>query len=57
MPDVVCLGQFTADVVVTPVNSLPEKGKTIFVDNISLHNGKQGKNELWNSHKTLRQKQ
>jgi len=39
MSDVVCLGQFTADVVVTPVKSLPEKGKAIFVDNISLHNG------------------
>jgi sugar/nucleoside kinase (ribokinase family) len=39
MPDVVCLGQFTADVVVTPVSSLPEKGKAIFVDNIYLHNG------------------
>ncbi|MHC4556038.1 MAG: carbohydrate kinase family protein [Planctomycetota bacterium] len=39
MPDVVCLGQFTADVVVTPVSSLPDKGKAIFVDNISLHNG------------------
>jgi len=39
MPDVVCLGQFTADVVVTPVSSLPEKGKAIFVDNISLTNG------------------
>ena len=39
MPDVVCLGQFTADVVVTPVERLPEKGKAIFVDNISLHNG------------------
>ena len=39
MPDVVCLGQFTADVVVTPVASLPEKGKAIFVDSISLHNG------------------
>lgn len=39
MSDVVCLGQFTADVVVTPVESLPKKGKAIFVDNISLHNG------------------
>ena len=39
MPDIVCLGQFTADVVVAPVNSLPEKGKAIFVDGISLHNG------------------
>ena len=39
MPDVVCLGQFTADVVVTPVERLPEKGKAIFVDSISLHNG------------------
>jgi sugar/nucleoside kinase (ribokinase family) len=39
MPDVVCLGQFTADVVVTPVSSLPEKGKAAFVDSISLHNG------------------
>jgi sugar/nucleoside kinase (ribokinase family) len=39
MPDIVCLGQFTADVVVTPVSSLPKKGKAIFVDGISLHNG------------------
>jgi sugar/nucleoside kinase (ribokinase family) len=39
MPDVVCLGQFTADVVVTPVEHLPEKGKAVFVDSISLHNG------------------
>ena len=39
MPDVVCLGQFTADVVVTHVDSLPEKGKAIFVDEISLNNG------------------
>ena len=39
MPDVVCLGQFTADVVVTHVDSQPEKGKAIFVDDITLHNG------------------
>jgi sugar/nucleoside kinase (ribokinase family) len=39
MADVVCLGQITADVVVTPVQSLPEKGKAIFVNDISLHNG------------------
>ncbi|NQT83769.1 sugar kinase [bacterium] len=39
MSDVVCLGQFTADVVVTPVVSMPEKGKAIFVDHITLHNG------------------
>jgi len=39
MPDIVCLGQFTADVVVAPVSSLPEKGKATFVDSISLHNG------------------
>jgi sugar/nucleoside kinase (ribokinase family) len=39
MPDVVCLGQFTADVVVTHVDSLPERGKAIFVDDISLSNG------------------
>lgn len=39
MFDVACLGQFTADVVVTPVERLPEKGKAIFVDSISLHNG------------------
>lgn len=39
MPDIVCLGQFTADVVASPVSSLPEKGKAIFVDSISLHNG------------------
>ena len=39
MADVICLGQFTADVVVSPVNSFPDKGRTILVDNISLHNG------------------
>ncbi len=39
MPDVVCLGQFTADVVIKPVESVPEKGKAAFVDNISLSNG------------------
>lgn len=39
MADVVCLGQFTADSVVSPVETLPEKGKAIFVDDISLHNG------------------
>ncbi|UCG49077.1 MAG: sugar kinase [Phycisphaerales bacterium] len=39
MPDVVCLGQFTADVVVAPISSLPRKGKAILVDSISLHNG------------------
>jgi sugar/nucleoside kinase (ribokinase family) len=39
MPDVVCLGQFTTDVIVTHVESLPEKGKAIFVDDISLNNG------------------
>ncbi len=39
MGDVVCLGQFTADVVVTPVAALPEEGKAAFVDNISLTNG------------------
>lgn len=39
MADIVCLGQFTADVVVTPVQFLPEKGKAVFVDDISLHNG------------------
>ena len=37
--EIVCLGQFTADVVVTPVAALPEEGKAIFVDNISLTNG------------------
>ena len=39
MPDVVCLGQFTADVVVRSVEAFPEEGKAVFVDNISLHNG------------------
>ena len=39
MPDVVCLGQFTADVVVTAVDSLPEQGRAISVDDISLHSG------------------
>jgi sugar/nucleoside kinase (ribokinase family) len=36
---VVCLGQFTADVVVAPVYSLPEKGKSVGIESISLHNG------------------
>lgn len=39
MVDIVCLGQFTADVVVTPVERLPDKGKALFVDRISLQNG------------------
>ncbi|MHC4352466.1 MAG: carbohydrate kinase family protein, partial [Planctomycetota bacterium] len=34
-----CLGQFTTDVVVAPVSSLPSKGKAMLVDSISLHNG------------------
>jgi len=37
--DILCLGQFTADVVVKGVEKLPEKGKSIFVDKIELHNG------------------
>jgi len=36
-PEVVCLGQFTADVVTRPVESLPDEAE--FVDDISLHNG------------------
>ena len=39
MPDIICLGQFTTDVVVAPVSSLPGEGKAILVDSISLHNG------------------
>jgi len=39
MTDIVCLGQFTADVVVRTVAALPGKGKATFVDRISLHNG------------------
>lgn len=39
MADILCLGQFTADVVVTPVGELPDEGKALFVENISLHNG------------------
>jgi hypothetical protein len=31
MVDVVCLGQYTADVVVDPVTSIPEKGKAVLV--------------------------
>ena len=39
MADIVCLGQFTADVVVSPVRTFPEKGKAVLVDSISLGNG------------------
>lgn len=39
MSEVVCLGQFTADVVVTPVTGLPEQGKAVLVKDISLTNG------------------
>lgn len=39
MADIICLGQFTADVVVTPVEEFPDEGKALFVENISLHNG------------------
>jgi sugar/nucleoside kinase (ribokinase family) len=37
--DILCLGQFTADVIVRGVEKLPGKGKSIFVDKIELHNG------------------
>lgn len=37
MTDVACLGQFTADVVTKPVESLPDEA--VLVDEISLHNG------------------
>ena len=37
--EVVCLGQYTADVVVRTVEAFPEKGKALFVDDISLVNG------------------
>ncbi len=39
MSRIVCLGQFTADVVATAVDSLPEKGKALLVEDTSLHNG------------------
>jgi sugar/nucleoside kinase (ribokinase family) len=39
MPDIVCLGQFTADVVVRKVEAFPRRGKALFVDDISLTNG------------------
>jgi sugar/nucleoside kinase (ribokinase family) len=39
MADIVCLGQFTADVIVAPVCEYPEKGKAVFVESISLSNG------------------
>ena len=34
MADIVCLGQFMADVVVTFVSSLPKKGMAILVDGV-----------------------
>jgi sugar/nucleoside kinase (ribokinase family) len=37
--EVACLGQYTADVVVRTVEAFPEKGKALFVDDISLTNG------------------
>ncbi len=37
--DILCLGQFTVDVVVKRVDKIPEKGRSIFVDRIELHNG------------------
>jgi hypothetical protein len=48
--DVVCLGQFTADVIVTHVKSLPEKGKAIsgVTDNLRCFKLK-AEEGLWNS--------
>ena len=37
--DVLCLGQFTADVVVKSVERIPKRGKSEFIDKIELHNG------------------
>ena len=37
--DVICLGQFTADVIVRPVEKLPDRGRSKLVDRIELHNG------------------
>jgi sugar/nucleoside kinase (ribokinase family) len=37
--DILCLGQFTTDIVVKGIDELPEKGKSIFVDKIELYNG------------------
>lgn len=39
MYDVVCVGILCADVLVKPVNELPEKGKLNFIDDLSLQIG------------------
>ncbi len=37
--DVVCLGNFVADIVARPVERLPEKGKLDLIDKMELHTG------------------
>jgi len=39
MKDVVCIGILVADVISKPLTKLPEKGKLMPIDNISLHSG------------------
>lgn len=39
MVDVVCLGIFVADVVAKPVDSMPDRGKLLLVDQMALHTG------------------
>ena len=39
MIDVLCLGQIVADVLVKGIKGLPERGKLLLLDNLSLHTG------------------
>lgn len=39
MIDVLCLGQIVADVLVKGIKGLPERGKLLLLDNLSLHAG------------------
>lgn len=39
MKDVICIGNYVADVVAKPVEEMPPKGKLVVVDKMELHNG------------------
>lgn len=39
MKDVLCIGNFVADVVVKPVEKMPQKGGVVLVDKMELHSG------------------
>ena len=39
MRDVICVGNYVADIVAKPVEKMPPRGKLVLVDHMELHNG------------------